>query len=139
MQITYKKGINIRILSSEGEFIKNATLEPKTIVIFDQFKNLGGIRFSLHAAIAPTACMTKDTEITELDNVLSLGDFLIKWGIDVNSIEEDGVPRWVYFEENNKPIIKTRFEIFHESFRGIRCKFIEFFQQVWKKKHIIVV
>ncbi len=39
-----KKGINIRILSSEGEFIKNATLEPKTIVIFDQFKNLGGIR-----------------------------------------------------------------------------------------------
>ena len=75
----------------------------------EDIKNLGGIRFSLHAAIAPTACMTKDTEITELDNVLSLGDFLIKWGIDVNSIEEDGVPRWVYFEENNKPIIKTRF------------------------------
>ena len=68
-----------------------------------------GVRFSLHSAIAPTACMTKDTEITELDNVLSLGDFLTKWGIDVNSIEEDGVPKWVYFEENNKPIINTRF------------------------------
>ena len=39
-----KKGINIRILSSEGEFIKNATLPNKTIVIFDQFKNLGGLR-----------------------------------------------------------------------------------------------
>lgn len=68
-----------------------------------------GVRFSLHSAIAPTACMTKDTEITELDNVLSLGDFLTKWGIDVNFIEEDGVPKWVYFEENNKPIINTRF------------------------------
>lgn len=68
-----------------------------------------GIRFALHGAIAPTACMTKDTEITELDNVLSLGDFLIKWGIDVNSIEEDGIPRWVYFEESNKPVINTRF------------------------------
>lgn len=68
-----------------------------------------GIRFSLHGSIAPTACMTKDTEITELDNVLSLGDFLIKWGIDVNSIEEEGIPRWVYFEENNKPVINTRF------------------------------
>ena len=68
-----------------------------------------GVRHSFHSAIAPTACMTKDTEITELDNVLSLGDFLIKWGIDVNSIEEDGIPRWVYFEENNKPVISTRF------------------------------
>lgn len=39
-----KKGVNIRILSSEGEFIKNATLQPKNIVIFDQFKTLSGIR-----------------------------------------------------------------------------------------------
>ena len=39
-----KEGINVRILSSEGEFIKNAILKPKTIVIFDQFKNMGGLR-----------------------------------------------------------------------------------------------
>ncbi len=39
-----KKGINVRILASDGEFIKNATLKPKTIVIFDQFKNLGSLR-----------------------------------------------------------------------------------------------
>lgn len=39
-----KKGIDVRILSSEGEFVKNAQLKPKTVVIFDQFKNLGGLR-----------------------------------------------------------------------------------------------
>lgn len=39
-----KKGIDVRILSSEGEFIKNAQLQPKTVVIFDQFKNLCGLR-----------------------------------------------------------------------------------------------
>lgn len=39
-----KEGITIRILSSEGEFIKNATIQPKTIVIFDQYKNIGGLR-----------------------------------------------------------------------------------------------
>ena len=39
-----EKGIDVRILSSEGEFVKNATLQPKTVVIFDQFKNLGGLR-----------------------------------------------------------------------------------------------
>ncbi len=42
-----KEGVNVRILSSEGEFIKNATLKPKTIVVFDQFKNLRGIRSML--------------------------------------------------------------------------------------------
>lgn len=39
-----KQGINVRILSSQGEFIKNAQLKPKTVVIFDQFKNLVGLR-----------------------------------------------------------------------------------------------
>lgn len=39
-----KEGVNVRILASDGKFIKNATLKPKTIVIFDQFKNLGGLR-----------------------------------------------------------------------------------------------
>ena len=39
-----KEGVNVRILSSEGEFIKNATLKPKTIVLFDQFKNISGLR-----------------------------------------------------------------------------------------------
>lgn len=39
-----KEGVNIRILSSEGEFIKNATLKPKTIVVFDQFKTMSGLR-----------------------------------------------------------------------------------------------
>ncbi len=39
-----KEGVNVRILSSEGEFIKNALLPNKTIVIIDQFKSLGGLR-----------------------------------------------------------------------------------------------
>ncbi len=39
-----KEGISVRILSSEGKFIKNAILKPKTIVIFDQFKNLGWLK-----------------------------------------------------------------------------------------------
>ena len=42
-----KEGVNVRILSSEGEFIKNATLKPKTIVVFDQFKNISGLRSML--------------------------------------------------------------------------------------------
>lgn len=47
-----KKGISVRILSSEGEFIKNARLKPKTIVIFDQFKNLGWARNLLKGKFA---------------------------------------------------------------------------------------
>lgn len=39
-----KDGVDVRILSSEGEFIKNARLKNKTIVIFDQFKNLPSVR-----------------------------------------------------------------------------------------------
>lgn len=39
-----KDGVNVRILSSEGEFVKNALLPNKTIVIFDQFKSLGVLK-----------------------------------------------------------------------------------------------
>lgn len=39
-----KDSVNVRILAADGEFIKNATLKPKTVVIFDQFKNLSGLR-----------------------------------------------------------------------------------------------
>ena len=49
-----KKGISVRILSSEGEFIKNAKLQPKTVVVFDQFKNLGWLRSLLKGKFEPT-------------------------------------------------------------------------------------
>lgn len=47
-----KKGVDVRILSSEGEFVKNAQLKPKTVVVFDQFKNLGGLRNMLKLKFA---------------------------------------------------------------------------------------
>ena len=66
-----------------------------------------GVRFSLHSAIAPTACMSLDSEITELENSIKIGDFLEKWGINVDDIHKTNTPQWVYFKE--KPTINTRF------------------------------
>lgn len=37
-----KEGINVKILDRDGAFVKNATLQPKKIVVFDQFRSLRG-------------------------------------------------------------------------------------------------
>jgi ribonucleoside-diphosphate reductase alpha chain len=63
-----------------------------------------GVRFSLHGAVAPTACMSKDTDFLIYDNEdyitsTNLRDLLPKVGVDFNKIESMGVKRWYGFSE----------------------------------------
>ena len=63
-----------------------------------------GVRFSLHMATAPTACMSKDTDFLIYDDEgyvtsTNLRDLLPKVGIDFNKIEWMGNKGWYGFLE----------------------------------------
>lgn len=66
-----------------------------------------GIRNAQLMAIAPTACMTKDSEIITSEGTESLESIMDKQGIDHIGIELEGEQKWVEFKS---PItVPTRF------------------------------
>lgn len=88
-----------------------------------------GLRFSLHMAIAPTACQTKSGKIRTKKGTLTLEDILVQGGVDYKTIEKNNSVGWYNFKEpidvqssdiNNELVIKKSTRIYFNGYKPIR-------------------
>lgn len=80
---------------------------PKWNNLKDNYIKHFGVRFSLHASQAPTSCQDSANKIRKNGKSITLYEYMKENGIDVEAIQNEGVPKWVEF--NKTDIIDTRY------------------------------
>lgn len=81
---------------------------PKWNSLKDNYIKHFGVRFSLHASQAPTSCQDSANKIRKNGKSITLYEYMKENGVDVESIQDEGVPKWVEF--NKTDMIDTRYE-----------------------------